>query len=613
MMIKRRDGFDFALFGALVLSLSLSLVACNGELGSSGGITPTQDSGVPASDLDNSDMLPNWTPTPGNCPSCTEQKEGMGGVPFDTVGNESEFVTRDTDGSLIIDKKNSKFNRYLWVADTNLPGVVKIDLQTNKIVGRYYTGGASTSRTTVNVLGEVFIGSRTAGNYGKYGVTKVLPDGPKCPDTNKDGKITTSSGPDNVLPYGQDDCVAWHVELDGDIRGLAAEDISGITNNDVCKGFQGQKEFNPKKITTQDKHYVWAGGIHGYVYKLDADTGKLLIKTKAPNSVYGMALSQGDNKLWVGAGGGDFGFIDITKCADQTSCDAATVCTQSCTATVCGNSCDGATKATYSGVPGGYGITVDYKKRVWRSGYPTAGVLRYDPYAAVNTRLKFDGTANALGGGIAADADGFIWAANYKGTGLARVHGDTMASVNIATGNSKGVAVGSQGNVYAVQYTGSVHIIKPGPTKTLSDYTITANAIPLKGTAYAYSDMTGVQARLASNDPGWYRKSFTPCLYGGEVKWKYLKWDVEAPTGTWAMFNVRSADTVAGLKQASWYTVACITPPGGQGFVDMSYIKSKVMEVEVRFVASGDMNNVSTVKSARIKTFSLFHQCLKVD
>ena len=108
-----------------------------------------------------------------------------------------------------------------------------------------------------------------------------------------------------------------------------AQDISA-TNTNVCKDWQGtSKEFDPKQLTSQDEHYIWVGGTHGKVYKIDAQTGQILIKTAAPLQVYGMALS-GDGKLWVGAGGGGFGFIDTTKCVDQASCDAAQVCTATC-------------------------------------------------------------------------------------------------------------------------------------------------------------------------------------------------------------------------------------------------------------------------------------------
>jgi len=586
-----------------VLLATALLFSCDGQI----------TSGDPNGEGDGSAVNPGdigWKTPVGDgssCNGCLVMKKGKGGKAFDTSSDDSEFVTVDKDGSLIIDMKSSKLSRNLWVADTNLPGVVKIDLPTRTIVGRYVTGGASTSRTTVNSIGEAFIGART-NSKTKAGVTKILPDGAKCPDTNADGKVTTSTGASNVYSYGKDDCVAWHVETEGDIRGLAAQDIPGLNHNDVCKGYTGdKKEFDPKKVLNLDLHYIWVGGLHGKIYKIDAKTGKVLIKTAAPTKVYGMALD-GNGKLWMLYHKDGFGFLDTTKCKDQKSCDAATICTATCSGNSCPSTCDNATKARYSGAPSGYGITVDYKQRVWWSGYPTAATVRYDPKAPTNKRLAFS-AVGAWGGGIAVDAAGWVWAAHLSGNYVVRVHSDTMAGTTIKV-PSKGVAVDIQGRVYSVEYKGAVHLIEPGAT--LTSYKLTQNAVPLKGIAYAYSDMTGVQTRLASGEPGYYRTVFSPCVIKKATVWKMLTWDVDVPKDTWAMFNVRSADTAAGLKQASWYTVACINPPGGKGQVSIEFVKKPYLEVEVRFIATGDLNKPSSVSSARIKSFGVLYLCQNV-
>jgi hypothetical protein len=194
---------------------------------------------------------------------------------------------------------------------------------------------------------------------------------------------------------------------------------------------------------------------------------------------------------------------------------------------------------------------------------------------------------------------------------VVRVHADTLAGVAIPGTGSKGIAIDTQGRVFAV-LGAAVHLIEPGKTAAAADYKLTKNVVTLKGAAYAYSDMTGTQTRLAANEPGWYRETFAPCA-DGTTEWKYLTWDVEAPKGTWAMFNIRAADTTAGLKSAPWYTIACISPPGGAGQATIGNIKSKVIEVEVRFVASGDLNHPETVQSARIKSFGVLHRCVKLE
>ena len=521
------------------------------------------------------------------CDGCTTQSVGIGTAsPFDTDADESEFVGTDNAGALVVDKRNSKYNRYLWVADTDLPGAVKIDLQSFAIVGRFITGGSSTSRTTVNALGEAFVGARA----GQTGVTKILPYGMDCPDTNGDGVITTSMGPNDLLPYGQDDCVVWHTNTLGDIRGLAAQDIPGTDPDTMCSG------GNDTPVDVPDQHYVWAGGLHGKIYKIDAQTGQILMTINAPSTVYGMALS-GDGRLWTGQG---LAFVDTNLCVDQAACDAAPVCTQSCSEASCPATCDGAVKAAISQVSG-YGITVDCKDRVWMSSGATT---RYDPNGAIDARLAHGPTSG--GGGIAADANGFIWASN--GSSTMRIDAETLDGLSINAPN-KGVAVDSDGRIITVQNTG-VHLIEPGPT--INDYALTNNVTQLLGFAYAYSDMTGVQTRLASDEPGWYRHVFEGCTDTDTTDWRLLDWDVEAPPGTWSAFYARSADTPAGLDSAPWTPVASCTD--GQSCMNLQETE-RFLEIEVRLNAKpgteADTMGCSdqTGESARIKRFDVRYFC----
>ena len=100
--------------------------------------------------------------------------------------------------------------------------VTKVDTTTYQILGRYAIGSHDPSRTSVNSLGDVFVGNR-AGNT----LTKVSAAGVDCPDTNGDNAITTSSGFNDVLAWGQDDCVLWDVPVPGGphVRGVAAQDL----------------------------------------------------------------------------------------------------------------------------------------------------------------------------------------------------------------------------------------------------------------------------------------------------------------------------------------------------------------------------------------------------
>jgi len=496
--------------------------------------------------------------------------------------------------------------------ESYLPGVLKIDLETLQAVARYRTPGLSTSRTTVNTLGEAFVACR--GSFvpgitapGTTGIAKFYPQGNNCPDTNGDGVITTSAGPDDVLPLEQDDCFAWYTELPGDIRGLAAQDVPGtVYDSNNCEGYRPDtQEFDIEEDIPEDKpdqHFVWGGGVHASMYKLDASTGDVLVSTSTPIGDYGAALS-GDGKLYFTGGfyGAGLAYIDTFNC-EQNNCPVEVL-------------------SNRVPIPTAYGITVDCKQRVWMTNGPTK---RWDPAATLGQELT-EGPLSGWGG-IAADAHGWVWACNadVAASNLVRVNAETMESVNIQL-PCKGVAVDSDGRVFTIASTPSIHtnagastihigMVEPGPT--LNEYTPTPDAITLPGFAYAYSDMTGVQTRLASNEPGWYRQTFEHGCGAVKTEWRNLEWDVEIPNGSWVMFKARAAESPEELASASWHTVACLSSEqSGTGCGYIGQRRGNFLEIEARFsatMAKGDAQkgcSFTPGASARVKGFTVSREC----
>ena len=97
----------------------------------------------------------------------------------------------------------------LWVANSPDGTVSKIDTRKQAEVARYRTGPGDDdpSRTSVNLLGDMVVVNR-AGS-----ITKILGGATECPDLNDTPGIQTSTGSDDVLAWGEDDCVVWHREL----------------------------------------------------------------------------------------------------------------------------------------------------------------------------------------------------------------------------------------------------------------------------------------------------------------------------------------------------------------------------------------------------------------
>lgn len=576
---------------------------CEGQLGSGFSTSGPGSTSGNNSTLSGGGGGPNLSAGAGansSCPECTENESGVGtNNPFDPESKDSDNVGTDDEGALVLDPSKSNIPGIIWIANTSFNTVTKVDTTTFAILGRYSVGSSDPSRTSVNGLGDVFVGNR-AGNT----LMKISAAGSDCPDTNNDGQVKTSTGFNDVLPYGTDDCVIWESPVPNNpkIRGVAAQDVIVST----------PEPDNPDK--KEVKRYVWVGGTnHRTLYKFDADDGKLLIQTEGPTGNYGLALSA-DGNLWVsGRTDGNnniLGRVDTAKCFDQASCDAAQICSSTCNANGsctcdpgCSTPCDQATKERIKMPASIYGVTVDFKQRVWMGGDQ---VMRYDPNAAAGSRYAGVGGTGFVHG-IAADAKGSIWGAGQ--TKVVRIDATTLDKVDIGV-SAKGIAIDKNGKVWGVEYGPNAHVITPG-SNTLTDYTTTNAAVTGLGKCYTYSDMTGLQLALATNKPGWYREVVEGCPAGGATSWHQLTWDVELPPGTSAVFRARTADMQAALANAKWVQLAKLPlskPPVDIPplFLGQNIVPGKLLELEVELVGtiSGD-----TLVSPKVKSFGVTHSC----
>ncbi len=537
----------------LLLMLAGSLTACgtDGAKPVAGGSRNDRD---PATDPDHDPGASNGgdvpaandgEPNPGTdgCGlGCSTVQVGQGGAGFDLDQHPHEGVIVDADGSLILGADDKDRTGFIWIANTGEQTVSKIDTATMKEVGRYRVGAPDPSRTSVSVTGDAYVGSR-AGN----GLTKISVLGANCADTNNDGAITTSSGPADVLPFGQDDCVLWFTQLTDSIRGVAAQDILGTTKVTPVAGGE------PMITVTESEHYVWAGGgTLGRLFKLRGDTGAVVLETQAPRGIYGLALD-GSGLLWMTGGaywGGSLAVVDTRTCLDEVSCNVPS-CNVSCSETSCPDTCDGAVKANITLSPdSAYGVTVDCKQRVWLGG-SGGPIKRYDPSAPADQRLTVAPESAKTSGihGIAADAKGFIWGA-ASGQGVLRLDAETMLqSTFIRTDyGAKGIAIAANGDVWAITQSTMAHVVRPGPA--LADNMLLPSAVTGFVSPYTYSDMTGEQLRLATNAPGRYRRVFEGCA-GGTTRWQDVAFDTDVPQGTIAILRARGAASKAELANAT--------------------------------------------------------------
>lgn len=571
------------------------------------------------------------TPSPmGDCGvGCTRQAAGPGGdTPFDPNAATAENVGLDPDGALVLRRESGTTGGLIWISSTALGMISKVDTETMTELGRYKVAPWAMdeqngpSRTTVDSEGNVYVGLRTGTT-----ISMISSAGPNCPDTNGDGMITTSTGPADVLPLGQDDCLIWTTEIGHDARGIAVQEIPGKVT------IEHSPDKEPVVHETPAQRYVWITGINAnhMLHKIDAATGQILFSIKPPTTGYGMALD-GIGNLWLSGRGTSpvaVGRVDTNRCVDA-ACGAEMVCTHTCTTASCAGTCDGAVLEKIE-VPGitVYGITVDCRQRVWTGVYNDSsdgGFMMYDPAGAGN-RMQYLPQGKGLHG-IAADGNGHVWAAG-DAQGVYRVDGNTLQAVQVAGtagNNAKGMSVDRQGRVWSIPVRGDLTspltatVITPGPT--VNDATV---AMPFTGFAgsYTYSDMTGEQRRLASTEPGSYRQVFEGCTSkGSTTQWKDLEWDVDAPTGTVVVFRVRSADSMDGLESADWIVLASLPGPDSPLELDPYFAGAmqdtgKYVEIEVQLLAESTenmdwnlcANDTTESLTPRVKEFGVTFTC----
>jgi hypothetical protein len=564
---------------------------------------------------------------------------GKGGDGFNITnppnGPVSSGVGLDPEGALVVNYANNTGQNLIWVPHTGTDMVSKIDTTTMKELARYRVGARDPSRTSVAPNGNAYVSSREG-----VGMTKISAMGQKCPDTNGDGVITTSTGPNNVLPYGQDDCVLWFRDLKPYepnqrhemIRGAAVQMVPGrIVTEKLADGAAG-----PPKVTwVPPREYVWTGGTEGRIlHKLDGDTGEVVFSLELPIKIYGLAMDgrdrveMGGPYLWITGGSpmGHLAHVDTSRCLDIASCTSTPVCTVQCSEKECKNTCDDAIVSYYSLNPANaYGITVDCKQRIWlgsaTQGHANSDIKRYDPYAPSDQRLKrVAGTLET--NGIAADGEGFVWGAFHRQNIVYKIHGETLKTVNLKV-PTKGFGVARDGRIWSIanDESNELHVIEPTKDLSGTDKILRA-VVTLTGNPYVYSDVTGQQLLLANNEPGVYRQVFDPCVEEDlDTLWRTVQWDADLPKRTNVIISLRTADTRAALTTAAWVTIA-VTEANLVGSQTLEGIlekmgRAKYIEVQAQLFAEagrpkGDTCYVSAESGAspRVKKLGVAKACV---
>lgn len=353
---------------------------------------------------------------------------------------------------------------YIFIANSNEATISKIDTRTLDEVGRYYTRpdqSGNPSRTSVSVDGRAVVVANRMG-----GVTKFHALEEDCVDANGNGVIDTSSGgPGSMLPFDQEECVAWFSPNPQATTQRPVAWTTGTYDPETCR-YEDQRVWTAAGLGSGG---TWpCDGTDGiYVYQLDGETGAVLHELHMPDVTcggtfgpYGAAVDY-DNDLWM----------YIWSAFTIVHVDYETMSYE-----------------TFSG--GSYGITVDTNGRVW-----TDSGNRYDPMTG-SWDAKIGSLPGSGGSGVAQDQMGRMWTATTGGVGW--IDMDTMVvgdTVPLPEGGLyRGIAVDFDGYIWAVMLGGTTaHKIDP---TTYNVETFTGLSNP-----YTYSDMAGGQLNSVNCNP----------------------------------------------------------------------------------------------------------------
>ncbi len=347
---------------------------------------------------------------------------------------------------------------YIWIANSPEGTVSKIDTQTMVEEARYQVrpqAAGQPSRTSVNLAGDMVVASRDGG------VTKIYAREEDCVDSNGSPGIQTSTGKDDVLAWGQEECVAWYTDFSfASERAIAW--TAGTFNDLSC-------EYEDAK--------VWVGATTDQsnleVMRLNGDTGVVEDAFQIPGTVgsmdrspYGAAVDI-DGNLWMVNAycGGSLIRVDAEDLSWEVIQPPAEICP--------------------------YGITVDSQGYVWIGGYQTY-TGRYDPVGGEWDLIE------AQGLGIQEDGEGRMWLGAYQQNGVYAIDADTLQVLGYwpipTTGQTKGVAVDFDGYIWVVSDAGTMAARFDPDTLDIQTYD-GLNA------PYSYSDMTGWGLNIAAVVP----------------------------------------------------------------------------------------------------------------
>ncbi len=426
---------------------------------------------------------------------------------------------------------------YIWVPNSDVGSVSKVDIRTGREVARYRTCPAGIngqpSRTTIDQNGNCWVANRQSGTVVKIGLyengqyldrnTNGLIE--TSQDLNGDGDITGSE----LLPWGEDECVLFEIVV---IPGKEGTFVPGTYFNGYVDAYWNP---GPRGIAVDAQGNVWAG-THDSMkyYLLEGSTAAILYTNDtAPfnHTAYGGVIDA--NGLLWSSGYKESGQNNVLRWDPVHG-----------------------TNHVIDFDFHTYGLGLDRSNHLFVSGHQEGRLARLD---VLTSARDWTVGAGYRSRGVAVTPDGDVWVVSSGEGNVWRFSSEGVFKTKIGVGaEPTGVSIDSEGRVWVVNWGDEyIHRIDPATDSiTLSKRIVGAKH-------YGYSDMTGAISRNTTLRYGTWllkhdsRMQFTP--------WGRVTWHGYEPASDSLRVRVRSSND--GLNWSPWETAANgaplgATPPG---------------------------------------------------
>lgn len=374
-------------------------------------------------------------------------------------------IEQDGPNDLRIKDDAEAFNR-IWVAVSISRGtIVKIDTDSGAIIGEYLTSPdgqpKNPSRTTVDLNGNVWATNRDGNSLFQVG----LVENGQCEDRNGNGVIDTSTGQSDIKPWTN----AGGVDTDGGVETAADECILKY----VKVSASGTRHVS---VTPDNNIWVTGIGSNAGVFNLvDGKTGAI-VRTEGPVGYGGYGGLMDHNSVIWSATSGPSPTLRWNPVNPLTGPN-------------------GGNWKTLTGTSN-YGLCLDPFGNVWGTSLGQGTIRKFAPDGTMLGEFN-QGDGYAQGCAVAPNGD--VWVAHslYRTTvGHLKNDGTFVGNVTVGSGPT-GVAVDAQGKVWSANYNaGTVSRIDPNAGPVGADGETAIGAVDystpyLFGQPYNYSDMTG--------------------------------------------------------------------------------------------------------------------------